>query len=762
MPRYAEALVAALLMLARRSYGFSPSQAVVLRGDHHMVFVPHPPASGITTRTSSTTPSLTNSKMTAYACYVPSSSLSSTRLSLSSQFYEPFRLRQRWRSFFVDGSIASSQEEENDEDSINNTRISVAEAEQLRQRAQQLKEEARALELELETSRSKQSSRKETDIRGWMNKLFFNGRPLTPTAVARILREERFSEEQLVLLLQDLYQRRNAASGITMSSMQQLQQQAGEGDKRVAGTGASSSASNRNSNVAIADVDTTSNNNASVPTAAAAAADDDAVIGMTNTGNNQTEAEHLHMYMETLLNATAILDDNPDPANRRWSGRLYSQLKSRINEWDRTAQLDFQRRIAANVQAAVKNNLTVTEYVRRSLGLLGPSADPNDTKLVSSVATTAAAAGGGTNTSSPPPSSSQEVVKQIALVPMWIPASLLPFVLGSKSRINVVDVRAVKERVLPKTRFFCTSSDSIPSAAIFRGNMRAVPNAASPTDDSEPRTFPATVFREVQDELDRAGLSDRLQLFLLPDPEWRPNKDAREARPKPVIVALPKAVEPDDSVLRQSLSTSIVKKASLVLGIAAAFAHSVSRYNLNPKFFDAIVHQQKLSVLSMCVPVFVGVLAIQALHETAHRIVAHKRGMRIGLPLLIPSVLAGTFGCITPLRSFPPNRSALLDFALCGPLSAMLLSILLMIVGCFKTVYASRASLALYPVVSVALLKSSFLSGSMLSFLLPKAMLLPLSQPIPIHRECMYEYHVSSFVLLAAIQFSVCFPSRVF
>jgi membrane-associated protease RseP (regulator of RpoE activity) len=145
------------------------------------------------------------------------------------------------------------------------------------------------------------------------------------------------------------------------------------------------------------------------------------------------------------------------------------------------------------------------------------------------------------------------------------------------------------------------------------------------------------------------------------------------------------------------------------------------------------VNQHDLRVLVACLPVFVGLLALQAVHELAHYVVAKARGIKIGLPLPLPSMQLGTFGCITPLRSFPPNRAALMDFALSGPVAAILLSLIFLIAGAYHTVHASAAALARFPVVPVALLKSSFLTGSLLSFLAPKAMMLPLSQPIPIH-----------------------------
>ena len=40
--------------------------------------------------------------------------------------------------------------------------------------------------------------------------------------------------------------------------------------------------------------------------------------------------------------------------------------------------------------------------------------------------------------------------------------------------------------------------------------------------------------------------------------------------------------------------------------------------------------------------------------------------MRIGVPIPLPSLQLGLFGCITRLLTFAPNRQALLDFALAG------------------------------------------------------------------------------------------------
>lgn len=86
------------------------------------------------------------------------------------------------------------------------------------------------------------------------------------------------------------------------------------------------------------------------------------------------------------------------------------------------------------------------------------------------------------------------------------------------------------------------------------------------------------------------------------------------------------------------------------------------------------------TALDLALPIAFGLGAIQIAHETAHLIAAGRSGLKTGVPLLLPSLQLGTFGCITPLLSFPKSRQELFDFALsvgsalCGLVAARLAS----------------------------------------------------------------------------------------
>jgi membrane-associated protease RseP (regulator of RpoE activity) len=162
-------------------------------------------------------------------------------------------------------------------------------------------------------------------------------------------------------------------------------------------------------------------------------------------------------------------------------------------------------------------------------------------------------------------------------------------------------------------------------------------------------------------------------------------------------------------------------------------AYAISAFALNPNFYNGVVNESDLSIILACLPIFVGIFGLSAFHEGVHLLVAKRRGVKLGLPVPLPSLQIGTFGNITPLRSFPQSRSALFDIALSGPIITSLVSTLMIIGGILLTINTPVDSISTLPVVPAVLVKMSFLVGSITSVLAPKVMMLPLSQPIPIH-----------------------------
>jgi len=162
---------------------------------------------------------------------------------------------------------------------------------------------------------------------------------------------------------------------------------------------------------------------------------------------------------------------------------------------------------------------------------------------------------------------------------------VVPYAVIRNSSLEASELETLKNEVLLGSRFYMTSYEFAPGAALFRGNMRTslgnVPSTVPSLENSKNRTLQnridnntAMVFADIQERLEAAGLEDKVQLFVLPDPEEgltekstkssvglrRPHINAAIPRKEePVIMALPKKLTPDESKLKKSWIKKIGK-----------------------------------------------------------------------------------------------------------------------------------------------------------------------------------------------------------
>ncbi len=81
-------------------------------------------------------------------------------------------------------------------------------------------------------------------------------------------------------------------------------------------------------------------------------------------------------------------------------------------------------------------------------------------------------------------------------------------------------------------------------------------------------------------------------------------------------------------------------------------------------------------------PYALSLLAILGLHELGHYLMARRYDMKATLPYFIPiPFFLGTFGAFIQLRSPVPNRRALFDVGIAGPLSGLVIALPLLIWG---------------------------------------------------------------------------------
>jgi membrane-associated protease RseP (regulator of RpoE activity) len=87
-------------------------------------------------------------------------------------------------------------------------------------------------------------------------------------------------------------------------------------------------------------------------------------------------------------------------------------------------------------------------------------------------------------------------------------------------------------------------------------------------------------------------------------------------------------------------------------------------------------------------------------HEMGHKLTADKHEVEATYPYFIPGIPPlGTFGAVIQQKSLPPNRDALFDIGIAGPIMSFLLSIVFTIVGITFSSYTwIKAGTATLPV----------------------------------------------------------------
>eukprot|EP00557_Chaetoceros_sp_GSL56_P014868 CAMPEP_0176485734 /NCGR_PEP_ID=MMETSP0200_2-20121128/5194_1 /TAXON_ID=947934 /ORGANISM="Chaetoceros sp., Strain GSL56" /LENGTH=791 /DNA_ID=CAMNT_0017882391 /DNA_START=469 /DNA_END=2844 /DNA_ORIENTATION=- len=470
-------------------------------------------------------------------------------------------------------------------------------------------------------------------------------------------------------------------------------------------------------------------------------------IGDRSNSREYLEKEFyvLQWFMDRILGAQALLDEEQLQDGMKKEGGVggissgsgsrgvATALEARLRELKRAQEQEVQRQMAVKLSDRSRRDGDngIKTLVSETMGLGGGGGGGGGERNVTIKVDGKEITGSKVNIT--------RLMEDIVQVPMWVPSSILPFLIVHRKEIDANDFKKMKTQVLSGSQFRLENWDFTRMAAVYRGffvnNKRGsldktISMGNTREEMKQRRLLVQSSFEDIQKRLEDAGMSDRIQLFLMEDPEWRPG--SRDPEPLPAILAVSSDVKPEQ-VSERGKATKFFTGLSIIGTVVATFAYSVSAFALNPSFFNSIVNNSDISKISYCFPVFMGVFGISLIHEIAHRIVAHYSNMKLGLPVPLPSLQIGTFGSITPLRSFPKSRSDLFDVAMSGPLTSAILSIALMILGISLTVQASSEVLDTLAVIPVAFMKTSFLVGTICSYMAPKVMMMPLSQLIPVH-----------------------------
>jgi membrane-associated protease RseP (regulator of RpoE activity) len=190
--------------------------------------------------------------------------------------------------------------------------------------------------------------------------------------------------------------------------------------------------------------------------------------------------------------------------------------------------------------------------------------------------------------------------------------------------------------------FFTTQTIPYQEGAIFRGNLRGEAD---------------TVHNELSHKL-AEHFDEKYRLFLV---------EGVEA--KPVVIILPSSNDPQPMSLGQKNLALVLFIATLVTSLEAAAL--LLGFDL---FSDWSRYRETL-------PFSLGFWVILLAHEIGHRLLAGRLKIRLSFPYFLPTIQIGSFGAITRFESLIPNRQALFDLAVAGPMVGGLVSLLFLFTG---------------------------------------------------------------------------------
>jgi membrane-associated protease RseP (regulator of RpoE activity) len=190
--------------------------------------------------------------------------------------------------------------------------------------------------------------------------------------------------------------------------------------------------------------------------------------------------------------------------------------------------------------------------------------------------------------------------------------------------------------------FFATETIPYQEGAIFKGNLRAEPDAAYTT---------------LSTKLE-ATLGDKYRLFLVEGTEE-----------KPIVIVLPSSNDPKPSTLGQNNLALVLLVATIVTTLeASGMMLGFDLFSNFGRFREAI-------------PLSLGIWSILAAHEIGHYFMAKKYNVRLSLPFFLPTWQIGSFGAITRFESILANRTALFDISLAGSALGGIVALVMLVAG---------------------------------------------------------------------------------
>lgn len=208
------------------------------------------------------------------------------------------------------------------------------------------------------------------------------------------------------------------------------------------------------------------------------------------------------------------------------------------------------------------------------------------------------------------------------------------------------------QRCFPWSVYYLQNIEYRPQAMICRGQLR---------------TSPTVAYETVRENIEQS-FGDRFLVVF---------QEGLQGKPFFALVPNPQAKSQDPKQTSGQLT-----RPGLALGLLLATIFTTTAAGVAIAGITESDLQQTPTLFLQGLPYALSLMLILGCHEMGHYLVARRNRIRATLPYFIPvPFFLGTFGAFIQIKSPVPNRRALFDVGIAGPLSGLIVTLPLLLWG---------------------------------------------------------------------------------